>query len=488
MQASKISWEAMSRRRRTDLVGIPGEKSAEAEPPEPLGRGVLEQKQRALLSPAFVQSVFAPHLYGLRSRRLPLPLVALLLVTFCLNGNDSFAGLLVELARGSLAGLPQVSVSPQAFYQRLSELGHKRFLLLLQQVTLQLQTNTGRRAWVQKLAPWAKGIYAVDDTTLDALARRVEELRGMAKGAPGTLAGRLGSVLDLCTGKLAELVYNPDSTANEKTHLLPLLKRLGPRALVVLDLGYFAFKLFDAITDSKQFFVTRMRKLATFEVLHVLVDRPLYRDRVVYLGANRSDRAAHPVRLVELWLEDEWWRYVTNVLDPQQLPAAHVWRLYFERWGIEQAFFAIKRVLGLANLRCTTPDGVLAQIWSTLTAFQILQDLRLEIAAAQGLGEDQVSWHRLVHRIAIYARVPEPKLPPREWLMNNPKLEKQGQRLRRAQTLPAEVLKQIEEGMAEMPPLKHFPPRKPREGKPRAVRPSVIVEAGLPQRGEGPPA
>jgi hypothetical protein len=402
-----------------------------------------------------------------------------MLIAFCLNGTGSFAVLLVDLATGTLTGLPQVSVSAQAFYQRLSRLGHARFLLLFQQVTAHLRANTASRAWVHQLAPWAAGIFAIDDTTLDALARRVDELRVLKKGAPGTLAGRLGSVLDLRTGKLAEVLYNPDSTANEKTHLLPLVKRLGRGALVVLDLGYFSFKLFDAITEGKQFFVTRMRKLATYEVLQVLVDRPLYRDRIVSLGSNRSDRAAHPVRLVELWLNGEWWRYLTNVLDPHQLSAAAVWRLYLERWGIEQAFSAIKRVLGLASLRCSTPPGVLAQIWSTLTVFQILQDLRLEIAAAQGLNEDQVSWHRLVYRISLYARVPEPKPPPREWLLAAPKLAKQGQRLRRALHLPADVLKDTDDGMAQMLPLQTFPSRKPREGKPRKVRPSALIEAEL---------
>jgi hypothetical protein len=57
-----------------------------------------------------------------------------------------------------------------------------------------------------------------------------------------------------------------------------------------------------------------------------------------YLGVHRADRAGHPVRLVELCLDGKWWSYLTNVLDPQKLTAEQVWRLYVERWTIEQVF------------------------------------------------------------------------------------------------------------------------------------------------------
>ena len=51
-------------------------------------------------------------------------------------------------------------------------------------------------------------------------------------------------------------------------------------------------------------------------------------------------------------------------------------------------FAALKRALGLASLRCSTIEGVLGQIWTTLVLYQVLQDLRLELAAAAGLGAD----------------------------------------------------------------------------------------------------
>lgn len=475
----------MNRRQRSRLASVPADKPSDAgdHEPSPSAPLLLSQVQ-ALLSPDFVASVYATRNQGLRRRLLPLEAMALLLVSFCVQGLPSFAALLDRLAEGALPGLPKISVTPQAFYQRLAALGHERFLLLLREVTSTLRSSPWRRAWVQALAPWATGFYAIDDTTLDALVRRVPELKTFAKGDPQTLAGRLATVLDLTTAKLAEVAFDSDSAANEKTHLLPLLLSLPRGALLVMDLGYFAFPLFDELTAQGFFFVTRLRAKTSYRVLQVLADGSLYRDRVIYLGAYRADRAAHPYRLIELNLGGTWWSYVTNVLEPHRLSAASAWRLYLERWGIEQAFFAIKRVLGLASLRCSDREGVLAQVWSTLTVYQLLQDLRLQVAEAQGRNADDVSWERLVRRIAIYTELPAPKPPLREWLPTRERLEKRGTRVRRAKELPAEVLAACGEAMAEMPALERFEERDARQGKPAPrTKAQLLIRASLSQKG-----
>jgi len=87
-----------------------------------------------------------------------------------------------------------------------------------------------------------------------------------------------------------------------------------------------------------------------------------------------------------------WYRYLTNVLDPRQLGARQIWALYGQRWTIEMSFAVVKRSLGLAYLRLTHQNGILIQIWCALAVYQILQDLRLDIAMANDWNEDEVSW------------------------------------------------------------------------------------------------
>ena len=379
----------------------------------------------------------------LRDRVLTVPLLALLLVHYVLQALPSWAALLRRLADGHLPGLPALTVTRQAFGQRLRDVPHTLLLSLLVDASRTLRASPWRRPWVSQLAPWATGIFALDDTTLDALLDKLGWLAELPKGAPERLAGRLGCLLDLTTGKLAEVLYDDDSGANEKTHLRPLLQRLTAGSLVVMDLGYFCFELFDWMHQQQLVFVTRLKAKVTYRVDRVLADRPLYRDRLIVLGtAPKGDRCATTMRLVELCLDGKWLSYLTNELDPQRLPAEAVWALYGERWTIEMAFAAIKISLGLAKLRSNDLNAALGQIWMTLLLFQVLQDLRLQIATEAGWKADDVSWQKLLERIESYVEKPSPKMSLHDWLLSRATkagLKKEGQRVRKLRQLPDAV-------------------------------------------------
>jgi hypothetical protein len=102
------------------------------------------------------------------------------------------------------------------------------------------------RPWTASLTPFARRIHAVDDTTLDVLVRRVDGLRDMT---PRPVAGKLACVIDLSTGKLAEVPYNSASAANEKRHIRPLLAPFPAGVLFVFDPVYFAYPFLDSMTQ-----------------------------------------------------------------------------------------------------------------------------------------------------------------------------------------------------------------------------------------------
>lgn len=378
----------------------------------------------------------------------------------------SFLQLVDLMRRGGLGA--EVPASPAAFYKRLHVMPHDLFRAVLQEATAVVRKTKLERAGIRQLAPWARGIYAVDDTTLDKLARKTSALRKHPKGAMETLAGRLSCALDLCTGLMAEALYDPDSKTNEKPHFMKMLEGFGSNNLFVLDLGYFSFALFDELTDGKNFFVTRLRKKATYKTVEVGIETALYKESLVYLGAHRADRAAHPVRLVELLIGKEWHRYLTNVLDVRALPAGAVWRLYRERWGIENTFAVLKQALKTAYIHPCHTNGILAQIWSTLTVYQVLQDLRLRAGEAHGCGCDDISWFNLMQRIGWYS-LERSSLSLSEWLLDTSRplfLQKRGKR----QRVPAELEGQLAMDIQMRPAEWNVPPpRNARQGKPMAA-------------------
>ena len=88
---------------------------------------------------------------------------------------------------------------------------------------------------------------------------------------------------------------------------------------------------------------------------------PYYRDELVKLGQYHSNPCRHPLRMVSVLWHGQWYRYLTNVLDPRLLTARQVCELYRRRWRIEDAFLLTKRVLDLAYLWTASPNGVQLQ-------------------------------------------------------------------------------------------------------------------------------
>ena len=442
--------------------------SAKAEPV--VTKSELSGRLRELFSPTLLDELTTARPY--RERLLTIEVLLLCLLEFIVEQLQVFAAVVDRLRDGRIPGLPALEVSPAAFYKRLSTISHTTFQELLRGVTRELgKSQKHVRKWVRDAAPFASGVYAVDDTTLDALLRKTPSLKKHPKGAMETLGGRLGCALDLVTGKFAEVLYDPDSKANEKTHARPLIERLPVGALYTFDLGYFAFPFLDYLSERGCYFVTRMREKTSYEVIRELATGPFYRDSIIWLGKHRADRAAHPVRLVELLIDGIWYRYLTNVLDPSKLGAVQVWALYGQRWTIEMSFAAVKRCLGLAYLRLTHQNGILIQVWCTLAVYQILQDLRLDIAASNGWKEDDVSWERLIRHIGLYVLRPERK-SLRDWLVQGaPRMiiKKCGCRHRRRTALPDEVVAACDPPpvVSDLPPI---PPREARQGDHRRSR------------------
>ena len=67
------------------------------------------------------------------------------------------------------------------------------------------------------------------------------------------------------------------------------------------------------------------------------------------MGLYRSPPCTPPLRLGSVLWQGPWYRYRTNVLDPQPLSARQVCERYRRRWRLEDAFALTKRVLDLAS-------------------------------------------------------------------------------------------------------------------------------------------
>ncbi len=351
----------------------------------------VEQQLWALLSPSLLAPRLVerrdPHnpqrVIRLRARLLTLPVMVAIIVSLVWRRLGAVAEVQRVLAREGLLWVQPLQVSEQALAKRLTTLPAEVMGELFAEVCARLQaqplpTWPGLAGWAQVRAHFPL-IALLDGSTLEALRKKTQTLQAQ-KGR--VLAGRMMVMVEAFSQRPCWQLYTEDAAANDKRFAPELLAALPRGGLLVFDLGFFSFWWFDDFTDQQKCFVTRMRHKTAYRTLGVLSQGLYYRDELIKLGQYRSNPCRHPLRMVSVRWQGQWYRYLTNVLDPQLLSARQVCELYRRRWRIEDAFLLTKRVLDLAYLWTASPNGIQLQIYATLIFYAVLLNICQQVAQA----------------------------------------------------------------------------------------------------------
>ena len=345
-----------------------------------------------------------------RPRVLPsLALWAGMLVCI-LRGFSSQLAIWRLLSHKQLWFYPRFPVSDQAVYNRLESEGVLPLVRLFCQISLVIRERLAPLV-DSSLAPFASEVLALDESTLDKIARMLPALRGIPKGDKRLLPGKLVGLFDVRRQQWWKVEHIADAHQNEKVACRGVLKGLAKGSLILFDLGYFAFAWFDYLTAEGYYFVSRFRLKTSYKVLHVFYQKTIPAgelagevfDGIVWLGAFRADKAARAVRLVRFSVGGKERVYITNVLDPNLLSLQEIARLYARRWDFELAVKLIKRHLKLHLFWSSKSVIILQQVFAVLIISQVLQALRLEIAGRAGVDLFDVSMALLVEYLPEYA-------------------------------------------------------------------------------------
>ena len=364
--------------RHTRAIQRDRSKRPNTAPPDEVVEGRLDE----LVSPAVYAQVDVYQALGLRERILTLPIMVAFVLSLIWRQFGSVREAVRVLNEEGLLWTDPIEVSHQALSLRLRTFPAQLFEQIWRDLLPKLLQRWGQRQ--RPLAPvlqWAQthftAVLILDGSTLDALLHKV----GLLRDREGTvLAGRMAALLDLLSRLPRELWYEEDEQAHDQRFWERALATLKAGTLLIFDLGFLNYPVFDQLTEQGVSLLTRIKKNTAYQVEQVLQRTATVHDQVIRLGSSKASQCTHPMRLVEVLYHGTWYRYVTNVVDPQGLPATYVMALYWQRWRVEDAFNAIKRLLGLAYFWVGSINGIMVQVWATWLLYAVLVDLTDAVA------------------------------------------------------------------------------------------------------------
>jgi DDE family transposase len=385
--------------RHRSQVPMPAVKEVEQRLLDVLSPALLAPRQLERRDPQQPQ-----RLIRMRQRLLTRPVIVAIMVSLVWRRVPSIAEVQKVLAREGLLGMAPLQVSPQAITKRLDVLPAAVMGQLLAEVCARLHAEVPPARLLPGWAPARKRfslLALVDGSTLEALRQKTQVLRER-EGL--VLGGKMMVMVEAFSHRPVWQLYTEDAAANDKRFATEIMAALPVGGLVVFDLGFFSFLWFDDFTNQQKFFVTRMREKTAYRTGAVLSQGAYYRDELVQVGLYRSNPCTHPLRMVSVLWQGTWYRYLTNVLEPQQLSARQVCELYRRRWRIEDAFALTKRVLDLAYLWTGSPNAVQLQIYATLMFYAVLLTICQQVAEVLGEPLERISVEMVFRAFYHYSR------------------------------------------------------------------------------------
>ena len=366
---------------------------------------ILTKQLSSLIDKKLINSLVKESGLVQRQRKIKIPeLIWALILSSSHQTNRSVAG----VAR-SYTEITDEAVARSSVYSRLN----KDCAQVLKRLTLHLintlaandeHSAQDQRDSVQNLRAHFDGVYALDSSS----NRLRDKLKGKLPGVSTPAGLKLHCFFNILSGKLIKVKKSKGRTADLKAcQLGGWLKD----SLLLVDLGYFSYNLFDRIERHGGYFLSRVKSNTNPKVVRnhrrktrgssidvegmklkqalkkikrdVLdVDVEVTFKRRVYKGKQQSVKRRFRVIAIYNVAEKRYHRYVTN-LSVDRLSAEEITSVYALRWQIEIFFKALRQHHSFGDFPSSNKEIVDCFFWASILSYLVSHECRERVSQEQ---------------------------------------------------------------------------------------------------------
>lgn len=370
---------------------VPSPLAAIRRDPLPYVRGLYQLITERRLAAILTQTAKASE----RRRCLPAESVIWLVIAMALFAADSIP----KVWRRLHPSRDEPEPTDAAFTHARRRLGVAPLRQLFLQTARPMATHQTQGAFYRG---WR--LMGLDGTTLD-LPDTPANARTFGRPTTGRAEGafpqvRLLALCELGTHAVCGLAIKP-LCHGEPSMVGQLLDHLEPGMLLIWDRGFFSYELIRAVCQRGAHLLARVKSNTILKPLHRLPDGSYLAKLYPSPGDRRRDTNGLMVRVIEYTHDDphrpgagERHRLITDLLNPEDLPAPAAPLVYHERWEEELTFDEIKTHLSgrAVPIRSKTPAGVVQEVYGLMLAHYVVRRVMRDAAAVACQDPDRLSF------------------------------------------------------------------------------------------------
>jgi Insertion element 4 transposase N-terminal/Transposase DDE domain len=360
-----------------------------------------------------------------RERLLPARVVVYYVLALALFGDSAYEEVMRQLVEGLSweSGWEREWKVPTkvAIYKARQRLGREPLELLFRAVALPLAGESTRGAFYRGLRLMSLDgscLDVADTPSNDAEFGRPGSHRRRGGGAFPQL--RMVALAESGTHAICDVAMGPYSTS-EKELADRLIDGLSDDMLCLADRGFYSFKRFQEARKTGAHLLWRVASNVLLPREEQLSDGSFLTRIYPSQKDQRDKRAGVRARVVEYRLDDpalaeeeQRYRLITTILDPELAPAKDLAALYPQRWELESALGELKthqrgpRVV----LRSKHPDGVYQEAYGHLCTHYAIRRVMHDAALQADLVPHRLSFIRGLRAARRSARTQPGFFPP----------------------------------------------------------------------------